>query len=162
MRGPLADVNPYVAPLPYSFQQVREDLERHTAGLGDEQVWARPHGMTPLGFHLRHIAGSVERLMTYLEGKSLSEEQLAALNREQEPEGTLAELLDGVDRAFRNAEAVARAIHPATLPEPRYIGRKRLPTTVIGLLTHIAEHTQRHLGEAISAATLVKAVGGSR
>jgi hypothetical protein len=57
----------------------------------------------------------------------------------------------------RRAEETIRSIDPATLAEPRAVGRKRLPTTVIGLITHIAEHTQRHLGQAISAAKLARA-----
>jgi len=32
-------------------------------------------------------------------------------------------------------------------------------TTVAGLLTHIAEHTQRHVGQAISAAKLSRVEG---
>ena len=162
LRGPIEGVDARVAPLLYAFRQVKEDLERHTAGLGDEQVWARPHGLTPLGFQLRHMAGSVERLVTYLEGRALSERQLAALKAEEEPVGSLRELLRDVERSFQEAEAVVRRIDPGSLSEPRYIGRKRLPTTVIGLLTHIAEHTQRHLGEAISAAKLARAAGIER
>ena len=64
------------------------------------------------------------------------------------------ELLEAMNQAFRDAEAVIRAIDPATLGDARTVGRKRLPTTVIGLLTHIAEHTQRHVGQAIAAAKL--------
>ena len=141
----------------YAFQQTREDLARHTAGLTVGQVWARPHGLAPLGFHLRHMAGSVDRLTSYLEGRPLDEGQMAALAAEMEPGAGLEELLAGVDRALRRAEEIIRAIDPATFAEPRWVGRKRLPTTVIGLLVHIAEHTQRHLGQAIGAAQLARA-----
>ena len=141
----------------YAFQQTREDLARHTAGLTVGQVWARPHGLAPLGFHLRHMAGSVDRLTSYLEGRPLDEGQMAALAAEMEPGTGLEELLADVDRALRRAEEIIRAIDPATFAEPRWVGRKRLPTTVIGLLVHIAEHTQRHLGQAIGAAQLARA-----
>jgi hypothetical protein len=141
----------------YAFQQTREDLARHTAGLTAGQVWARPHGLAPLGFHLRHMAGSVDRLTSYLEGRPLDEGQMAALAAEMEPGTGLEELLADVDRALRRAEEIIRAIDPATFAEPRWVGRKRLPTTVIGLLVHIAEHTQRHLGQAIGAAQLARA-----
>ena len=141
----------------YAFQQTREDLARHTAGLTAGQVWARPHGLAPLGFHLRHMAGSVDRLTSYLEGRPLDEGQMAALAAEMEPGTGLEELLADVDRALRQAEEIIRAIDPATFAEPRWVGRKRLPTTVIGLLVHIAEHTQRHLGQAIGAAQLARA-----
>ncbi len=97
--------------------------------------------------------------MTYLQGASLSEEQMKSLAAEKEPSTVgRAELLAALERAFRNAEAVVRTIDPGSLAEPRSIGRKRLPTTVAGLLTHIAEHTQRHVGQAISAAKLAKVV----
>lgn len=147
-------MHPALAAALYGFQQTRDDLARHTAGLTAGEVWARPHGLAPLGFQLRHIAGSVDRLTTYLEGRPLDEAQIAALEAEMAPGATLEELLEEVDRALRRAEEVIRAIDPATFAEPRWVGRKRLPTTVIGLLVHIAEHTQRHLGQAIAAAQL--------
>jgi hypothetical protein len=109
-----------------------------------------------VGFHLRHIAGSTDRLVTYLEGLQLSEEQMAALRAEHDPGATREELLASMDATFQRAEAVVLSIDPATLADPRSVGRKRLPTTVIGLLTHIAEHTQRHVGQAISGAKLAK------
>jgi uncharacterized damage-inducible protein DinB len=150
----LPNLHPALAAALYGFQQTRDDLARHTAGLTAGEVWARPHGLAPLGFQLRHIAGSVDRLTTYLEGRPLDEAQIAALEAEMAPGATLEELLEEVDRALRRAEEVIRAIDPATFAEPRWVGRKRLPTTVIGLLVHIAEHTQRHLGQAIAAAQL--------
>ena len=155
LRGPIPGVNPLTAPILYAFQQAREDLTRATGGLTEQQIWATPHGFGSVGFHMRHIAGSTDRLMTYLAGGTLNEEQLAALASEHEAAGAgRDELVALVDRAFREAESVVRTIHPATLLEPRTVGRKQLPTTVIGLLTHIAEHTGRHVGQAISAAKL--------
>lgn len=159
LRGPLQGVDALLTPALYGLQQTREDLARHTAGLTTEHVWARPHGCTPLGFHLRHIAGSLDRLTAYLEGRQLDPVQLAALNAEMQPGASLADLLADVERALQRAEAVIRAIDPATFGEPRVVGRKQLPTTVIGLVVHIAEHTQRHLGQAISAAKLARGFG---
>lgn len=156
MRGPIEGVSPLAAPVLYSFQQAREDLARYTEGLTPVQIWATPHGLGSLGFHLRHIAGSTDRLMTYLQGRQLSQTQMETLRREHEAGADREELLAGIEAAFRQAETVVRALDPATLTEPREIGRKRLPSTVIGLLTHIAEHTQRHVGQAISAAKLVR------
>ncbi len=156
MRGPIEGVHPLIAPALYGFQQAREDLARWTEGLTAEQIWAEPHGFGSVGFHLRHIAGSTDRLMLYLQGQQLNEAHLEALKREKEPGASLAELLSGMDAAFKMAETVARSIDPSTLTDPREIGRKRLPTTVLGLLIHIAEHTQRHVGQAISAAKWAK------
>jgi uncharacterized damage-inducible protein DinB len=159
LRGPIADVHPLVAPVLYAFQHAREDLARYTEGMTAEQLWATPHGFGSAGFHIRHIAGSTGRLMTYLMGRELTADQFAELRNEREPGPGREELLAILEAALANAEDAVRTIDPATLAEPRTIGRKKLPTTVIGLLTHIAEHTQRHIGQAISACKLAKALG---
>jgi uncharacterized damage-inducible protein DinB len=96
--------------------------------------------------------------MKYLQGKQLTAADLRALETEAEPGATCEELLGELDAAFERVETLVRALDPATLADPREVGRKRLPTTVIGLLTHIAEHTQRHVGQAISAAELARAI----
>ena len=155
MRGPIEGVHPLLAPVLYSFQMAREDLEKYTADLPPERLWATPHSLASVGFHILHIAGSTNRLVTYLQGRELLAAQLAAMAAEASP-GELSrdQLLAALDHAFGDAEAVVRATDPATLADVRTVGRKRLPTTVIGLLTHIAEHTQRHVGQAISAAKL--------
>jgi uncharacterized damage-inducible protein DinB len=161
LRGPIPGVDPCIAPVLYTFQHAREDLAVHVDGLSPMQIWARPYGFGSVGFHIRHIAGSTERLTTYLLGRQLSPAQVAEVSAEEEPGNQGAEaLLAEMDRVFASAEGVVRSIDPATLQEPRWVGRKRLPTTVAGLLTHIAEHTQRHIGQAISAAKLAKAMGG--
>ncbi len=157
LRGPIAGVDPLVAPILHAFQQAREDLAACTGGLSLEQIWRSPPGSGSVGFHLRHIAGSTGRLMTYLEGKLLTDEQMAALRAESTGGSESREqLLAAMEQAFRSAEAGVRALDPATLADPRSVGRKKLPTTVIGLLTHIAEHTQRHTGQAIIAARLAR------
>jgi len=155
LRGPIPDVDPLVAPILYAFQQAREDLAHYTARLTPVQLWATPHGFGSVAFHIRHIAGSTDRLMTYLQGHELSSAQLEALQAEEHDDGlSRVELLEELDRVFQGAEAVVRSLDPARLAEGRTVGRKCLPTTVIGLLTHIAEHTQRHVGQAIAAAKL--------
>jgi uncharacterized damage-inducible protein DinB len=157
MRGPIAGVDPLCAPVLFAFQQAREDLAKHTEGLSHGQLWATPHGFGSVGFHILHIAGSTDRLMTYLQGRDLSPAQLESMAGEQSATGMARdELLAAIERAFRRAEDTVRVIPPHTLGEPRTVGRKRLPTTVIGLLTHVAEHTQRHVGQAISAAKLAR------
>jgi len=144
-----------VAPILYAFQQAQEDIARHTEGLSLEQIRATPHGFGSVGFHVRHIAGSTSRLMAYLQGRALTAAELRTLSTEHDAAGAgRDQLLELLDSAFRDAEAVVRAIDPVILAEPRTVGRQHLPTTVIGLLTHIAEHTQRHVGQAIAAAKL--------
>ena len=155
MRGPLAGIDPLLAPLHYSFQMAREDLAQHTAGLSQAQLWAKPFGLTPVGFHIRHIAGSTERLLAYLQGRELTPAQLTSMAAESGPDQPPREHLhEAMEEVFRQAEAVVRALDTSTLRDARTVGRKRLPTTVIGLLTHMAEHTQRHVGQAIAAAKL--------
>jgi uncharacterized damage-inducible protein DinB len=158
MRGPIEGVPTLLAPILYSFQQAREDLARHTEALTEAQLWATPHGFGSVGFHLRHIAGSTDRLMTYLEGRQLSEAHMDFLKREHDPGASLDELLGSMNTVFEQAEAVVRSLDVSALEAPREIGRKKLPTTVVGLLTHIAEHTQRHVGQAISAAKLARSI----
>jgi uncharacterized damage-inducible protein DinB len=158
LRGPIPGLNPCIAPILYAFEQAREDLASYTAGLTADQIWAAPCNLPSIGFHIRHIARSVDRLMTYLSGAQLSEEQMAALATESHPGEPGEALLGELDSAFRRAEAIVRALPFDALAQPREVGRKRLPTTVIGLLTHIAEHTQRHVGQAITTAKLVKSM----
>jgi hypothetical protein len=154
LRGPIAGVHPLVAPTLHAYALVRENLTRWTAGLTDSQIWLRPHGLAPVGFHLRHIAGSVDRLTTYLRGEQLTPEQLIALQHEMDPGPELAQLLNEVNESLHKSEQAIRALDPATLAEPRSVGRKQLPTTIIGLVVHLAEHTQLHVGELIITAKL--------
>ncbi|RPJ57245.1 MAG: DinB family protein [Acidobacteria bacterium] len=156
LSGSRTGISPFLAPLLYSFDQAREDLERFTEGLTSEQIWAQHGSVNPVGREVRHIGGAVDRLMTYLQGRQLDERQLGELQTEFEAGASRKELLAGMDAAFRRAEAVVRSLDPTRLTELREVGRKRLPTTVIGLVVHIAEHTQRHVGQAIVAAKLAR------
>jgi uncharacterized damage-inducible protein DinB len=158
LRGPVPDVHPLIAPILYAFQQAREDLAHFTEGMTPQQLWASPHGFGSVGFHIRHIAGSTGRLMQYLQSLPLTEAQIQELREEPNPVPIgRDELLALLEDALRRAESVVRAVDPATLADPRAVGRKQLPTTVIGLLTHIAEHTQRHIGQAITASKWIRA-----
>lgn len=156
LRGTLVDLHPVPAQVLYTFQHVLEDLERWTAGVTDADLWRTPHPrIAPLGFHLKHIPGSVDRLLTYAEGGELSAAQIAAGRRELEPELGLAALLAQLRQSLQAAEARVRRLDATALSEPRTVGRRQLPTTVGNLLVHIAEHTQRHLGQAIVTAKLL-------
>lgn len=156
MRGPIAGVHPITSPFLYSMIQVREDVARWTAGLTTVQLWERPLDVGPAGFHIRHIGGSVERLATYLKGASLTAEQLDELKRESEPGASLDQLLIRLEDQFLYAEAIVKSLDPRTWTDPRTVGRKALPTTVGGLVHHMAEHSQRHLGELIVTVKLLR------
>jgi hypothetical protein len=157
LRGPLEGVHPLLAPTLHAYMQALEDIEQWTDGLSDAQIWSRPHGLAPVGFQLRHIAGSVERLTTYLRGLELTSQQLEAARGEMDPGLGRAALLEMVTRALQDSERVIRALDPATLTDARAIGRKQLPSTVAGLVVHLAEHTQRHVGELIVTTKLARA-----
>jgi uncharacterized damage-inducible protein DinB len=148
-------VSAYVAPVLSTFAQVREDLAAHLVGLTREQVW-RQIGPASLGFHLKHIAGSVDRLTTYLFGGQLSAEQLATLAAESSENEDWPALFGQIEAALHRSEEMLRALDPKVLDERRAVGRQALPTTVIGLIVHLAEHTQRHLGQAITMSQVVR------
>lgn len=158
LRGSLPGVHPAISPLLRSFEMAREDLSRFTEGLSVDQIWKAPEGINPAGREIRHIAGSVDRLLTYLDGRQLDERQLAALSEESKPGATREELLRELNHSLAQAEALLRSFDPEMLMETREVGRKRLPTTAIGLIVHIAEHTQRHVGQAIVAAKLARKI----
>jgi hypothetical protein len=155
LRGEHGGLHPAIAHVFHTFQQCREELALWTTGLED-RVWEAPGPLAPLGFHIRHLGGSVDRLATYLGGGQLSDAQLSALRAESIPGAALPELLREMEAHFARAENVLRAVAPSSLLEARGVGRKALPTTVGGLIVHLAEHTQRHLGQAVLTAKLLK------
>jgi hypothetical protein len=159
MRGIVPGIDPVIGHLLRASEQIKEDLERAISPLRVEQLRATPHGMTSVGFHAKHLAGSTERLCTYLEGRQLTSEQLAAMKVEGEGNESAQELIDAVGRSFARYEELVRALDPHQFGEMREIGRKRLQTTVISLAIHIAEHGQRHVGQAINAAKLAVQAG---
>ena len=156
LSGTHMGVDPLLRPILFSLEQSQSDLHQWTEGLSDEAIWSNPHGLAALGFLLRHITGSVDRLFTYAQDAVLNDAQMAYLKSEMEPGATLAQLLADVDAMFAQVAQSIRGIDPRTLTNERGVGRKKLPTTVIGLLIHLAEHTQRHVGEAIITAKLLK------
>ena len=155
LRGAIEGVHPLVMPVFFSFALVREDLGKHTLGLSREAVW-RALGGAPIGFHLKHIAGSVDRLTTYLGGGPLSAKQLETLRLESKPDRDLDELLTLVNDELSKSEQYLRSIDPSELYDSRTVGRQKLPTTVVGLLVHVAEHTQRHLGQVVTLSKLLR------
>ena len=122
--------------------------------LSVEQLWATPDGMTSAGFHAKHLAGSTHRLCTYLEGAQLSAQQIAEMKAEGTGNESAEALLAAVTNALARYEGLVRSLQPTRFGDIREIGRKRLQTTIISLAIHIAEHGQRHVGQAINTAKL--------
>lgn len=158
LRGPLPGIPALLLPVAHALVQAKEDLRAATLDLTPAQLWERPGGAASVGFHLRHIRGSADRLLTYALGRSLSAEQVAALGEEREPvSSTASELLDDVDSGLDRVLAELRRTPGDRLLDARHVGRARLSSTVLGLLFHIAEHTQRHTGQVITTAKIVRA-----
>jgi DinB family protein len=158
LRGPIAGMPAMVMPAAHALMQAAEDIPVAVAGLTTAQLWALPGGAAAVGFHLRHLAGSIDRLLTYESGEMLSDAQMQALDAEIDDDGRDADqlardALGAIDRAIE----VMRVTPPGMYLEARGVGRRRLPTTVLGLLVHIAEHTQRHVGGIVATAKVVRA-----
>jgi uncharacterized damage-inducible protein DinB len=159
MRGTLTEVDPVQRAVLHAFELAIEDIDRWCSQLSDPQINARPHELPSVAFHIRHIIGSCDRLLSYAEGQQISADQLAYLKSELDSQSSRDRLLADLRTALaRDAERV-RAFTPEQYALPRAIGRKQLPTTVAGLLIHVAEHTMRHVGQAITTAKIVLATG---
>jgi uncharacterized damage-inducible protein DinB len=156
LRGTLADVPAVVRAVAHALELAREDADRWCGDLTGIEVNARPAGLPSIAFQLRHIGGSVDRLLTYAEGRELSQEQMAELAREAESAMPHV-LLREFGKSMEGASQRIRGFIGADLEAERFVGRRRLPTTLGGLLVHVAEHTQRHVGQMVTTAKVVKA-----
>jgi uncharacterized damage-inducible protein DinB len=157
LRGTLTDVPPVHRGALHALELAEEDLKRWCGRLTDEQLNARPSEIAPVAFHIRHIARSIDRLLTYAEGSQLTNDQLSALESEVGGNASGRELFGELEAALRSAALRIRALAPVPLESKREVGKKQLPTTVGGLLVHIADHTQRHVGQAITTSKIVAA-----
>jgi len=156
LRGTLTEVPAVQRAVLHALELAREDLERWSEGLSDSELNARPAGIPPVAFHLRHITRSIDRLLTYAEGAQLSPEQMSSLKSELDPGATRNELLAELVVGFSKSVRRIRAFSVHHLQEQRFVGKKQLPTSIGGLLVHIADHTQRHVGQAITTAKIVR------
>ena len=158
LRGTLAEIAPTQRAVLHALEAAKEDLERWCSSLTDAQLNARPAGIAPVAFHIRHIARSSDRLLNYAEGQPLSEQQLALLKTELDPAATSQALFEELNAGLANAATRVRAFRADQLSEPRHVGKKQLPTTVAGVLIHVADHAQRHVGQAITTAKIVTGI----
>ena len=160
LRGTYSEVPAVGRAVLHAFDLALDDLTKWTEGLTDAEVHTKPLGLPSVAFHLRHIARSIDRLLTYAEGGELTADQLAMLKSEQTGDESLAELLGEVEASFSNAEARVRTLATADLNLFRGVGRKQLPTSIGGALVHVADHTQRHVGQIVTTAKVLKAARG--
>jgi uncharacterized damage-inducible protein DinB len=163
LRGPIPGIDPLLVPVAHALLQAREDVHALENDVRPGDVWKRPGGAASIGFHLHHLAGSLDRLLTYARGEMLTADQKAALKAETalgESGPPLGEIVNLVSAAVDRALAQVRETSRERLLEAREVGRARLPSTVVGLMFHAAEHTTRHVGQAITTARILSAAGG--
>jgi uncharacterized damage-inducible protein DinB len=158
LRGTHSDVPAIGRAVLHALELALDDLAKWTAGLSDAEVHAQPLGLPAVAFHLRHIARSVDRILSYAEGNQLTAEQLTALKAEQIGNETLAELMAEVEASFSNAAQRVRVLATADFDTFRGVGRKQLPTSIGGALIHVADHTQRHVGQVVTTAKVLVAL----
>lgn len=163
LRGTHTEVPAVARAMLHAFDLALEDLTKWTEGLTDLEIHTLPLELPPIAFHLRHIARSVDRLLTYAEGNRLSPEQLAKLKSEEvgpqhDERETLTALLAEVRASFANASGRVRALATADMNVFRGVGRKQLPTSIGGALVHVADHTMRHVGQVVTTAKVLKAM----
>ncbi len=159
LRGPLPGIQPYLQPAAHALQQVREDIEPAAQDLTPDQLWHRPGGAAAIGFHLHHLPGSLERLLTYSRGEPLSAEHMARLASERtvhEDRPGLDALLTRLTGEIERALDYLRTVPVEALLQKREVGRKKLPSTTLGLVFHAAEHSSRHAGQIVTLAKIVR------
>jgi uncharacterized damage-inducible protein DinB len=152
LRGPIPDVPALLQPVGHALLQARDEVEALMDDFPDELLWTRPGGVASAGFHLQHLVGILDRLFTYARGEALNASQLDYLKDEGKDTvsaPTSRDLVAAFHRQVEQSLNELRAMNEAILTQPRVVGRGRLPSTVLGLLFHAAEHTQRHVGQLL-------------
>jgi uncharacterized damage-inducible protein DinB len=155
LRGTLTDVPAISRAVLHALELAKEDLDRWISPLSDAELSARPGSIASVAFHLRHIARSLDRLLTYAEGRSLTGDQISLLKTELDSPATHQQLFEELNAALQKSSERICALAHADFSEARTVGNKQLPTTLGGLLIHVADHTQRHVGQAITTAKIV-------
>jgi len=143
-------------PVAHALLQVREEVNELMQDFPDALLWERPAGMASPGFHLQHMAGVLDRLYTYAKGEQLNEQQLDYLaNEGKNTDVKVNQLLEYFNKQIDIAIKQLSETDEATLTEVRGVGRANIPSTVIGLLVHSAEHMMRHVGQLLVTVKIV-------
>lgn len=162
LRGPVENIPSLLQPVAHALMQAAEEVNELMKDFPDHLLWVRPAGMASTGFHLQHLTGVLDRLFTYANGNVLSQQQLAALKAEGDPGQTKDQAIELVPKFNKQVDVALEALrqkNEQALTEYRSVGRAGLPSTVIGLLFHAAEHTMRHLGQLIVTVKFVQSQG---
>lgn len=157
-RGPVEGVPPLLQPVAHALLQAGEEVKALTVEFQQELLWQRPAEVASVGFHLQHLSGVIDRLFTYAKGGALSNEQLERLQAEtsENNELTLEALIETLEQQIAAALNQLKDTDQDSLTEERFLGRAKIPTTVIGLLFHAAEHTMRHVGQLLVTVRMLK------
>ncbi|CAN5234655.1 hypothetical protein BH09BAC6_BH09BAC6_33080 [soil metagenome] len=158
LRGPLDDVPVLVQPVAHALLQAREELNTLMKEFPDALLWEKPAGLASPGFHLKHLSGVLDRLFTYARGEQLNQQQSDELAAEGDlfENAQTAHLVEIFNRRVDAALTELRKTNAAALTERRGVGRAQLPSTVIGLFMHSAEHTMRHLGQLLVTVKILR------
>jgi hypothetical protein len=157
LRGPLENIPPLLQPVAHALLQAREEVNELMAGFPEKLLWLKVAGMASPGFHLQHLSGVLDRMLTYARGEQLNQTQLEFLANESEFQGLgFEDLLNKFNRQVDIALEQISHTGEATLTQTRGVGRKQTPSTVIGLLVHAAEHTMRHTGQLLVTVRFLK------
>jgi len=156
--GPLPEIPFLLQPAAHALVQAEMELKKCMDGFPDSLLWETVAGRASVGFHLQHLSGVMDRLITYAKELPLTDKQFDFLKQEKTPDLSLTskelvtrfseKLAETLDLFSRTTEEELRAF--------RTIGRKKLPTTVMGLYFHIAEHSQRHFGQLLVTVSVLK------
>ncbi|MCF0055757.1 DinB family protein [Dyadobacter sp. CY356] len=152
LRGPLPNIPTVLQPAAHALLQAQEEINRLNPNFPSELLWTKPAGSASVGFHMQHLAGVLDRLLTYAREESLTEEQLKYLRQEGQPpfpDCSFTDLLHHLNNQFDTAISQIKNTDPSTILEVRMVGRAQIPSTHLGLIFHAAEHTMRHLGQLL-------------
>jgi uncharacterized damage-inducible protein DinB len=160
LRGSLPGVTPLLQPVAHALLQAQEEVNKLDKKFPSELLWIKPAGLASVGFHMQHLAGVLDRLLTYAKGESLNEKQLTYLKQEGTepfPGCNFNDLLENLNRQFSISLEQIKNTDSSTLLEVRGVGRAAIPSTQLGLLFHAAEHTQRHFGQLLVTFKILQA-----
>jgi len=159
LRGPVENIPDLLQPVAHALLQAREEINEMLTNFPEDHLWDKPAGVASVGFHLQHLTGVLDRLFTYAKSKALNEDQLDYLSKEGKADEynlNLQQLIESfIEKTDKTLEELS-AINEETLKEPRGVGRSQLPSTVLGLLFHSAEHTMRHVGQLYVTVKVIK------
>lgn len=157
LRGPVEGIPALLQPIAHALLQARSEVDEMMADFPGELLWSKVAGMASAGFHLQHLSGVLDRLFTYARGEQLNEQQLEFLKGEEGFQGLdLADLILKFDRQVDQCLKQLKLTYESTLTQTRSVGRKKIPSSTIGLLTHAAEHTMRHTGQLLVTVKMLK------